>query len=353
MSSLYLALMCGVSLLTSLLSLVMCNTCNVFNTYLQSTNYAVIGNMYILIGLLGGMYAAFLSMIMRYELASAGVRLIHNDVVMFYNVVITLHGLIMIFFLIMPVLWGGIGNLLVPLSVGAGEVAYPRLNNMSIVIFPCQFLIVIMSVLDQHALPGWTLYPPLSTSENAINLLFIVIGLGYSGISSTLTSINFIVTLLCCRINGLMLHNVSIYAIQSTIASILLVLVLPVLMAAVLMLLGDFSCNTCFFDAATGGDSVAFQHLFWFFGHPEVYILILPALGVVFSCSNLLTLNHGVEQSNAHLILSLISIAILGFVVWGHHMYTSGMEQDTRQYFSAITMAIAIPTSQKLLALLC
>jgi len=116
-------------------------------------------------------------MIMRYELASAGVRLIHHDVVMFYNVIITLHGLIMIFFLIMPVIWGGIGNLVVPMSIGAGEVAYPRLNNLSIVIFPLSLLLIIMSVLDAHALPGWTLYPPLSTSENAVNVLFIFVGL--------------------------------------------------------------------------------------------------------------------------------------------------------------------------------
>merc|ERR1712093_236515 len=271
-----------------------------------------------------------------------GNRIIPPENQNFYNVSITLHGLLMIFFLVMPGLFGGFGNYFVPIFIGSPEVVYPRVNNLSILIIPISYILVIFSILTEFGGGGgWTLYPPLSTSLMSLSpssTAYILYGLLMSGISSCLTSINFFTTIINMRSYSMMLN-------------IMPLLPLPVLSGALLMLLADLHYNTVFFDPTFGGDPVLYQHLFWFFGHPEVYILIIPAFGIISMVIS------GIPQKiifgNQSMILAMSCISILGSVVWGHHMYTVGLESDTRAYFTAVTMLISLPTGTKIFNWLC
>merc|ERR1711990_1339485 len=289
------------------------------------------------------------------ELYSSGNRIIPSENHNFYNISITLHGLLMIFFLVMPGLFGGFGNYFMPVFLGAPEVVYPRINNISILMLPLSYFMVILCVAGEFSNgTGWTLYPPLSTSLmslSPIGIDILLYGLLLSGISSCLTSINFVATIINMRCYSMTLSIMPVYTWSIYITGFLLLLTLPILTGALIMLLADLHYNTVFFDPVFGGDPVLYQHLFWFFGHPEVYILIIPAFGIISIVIS------GIAQKiifgNQSMILAMSCISILGSVVWGHHMYTVGLESDTRAYFTAVTMLISLPTGTKIFNWLC
>merc|ERR1712225_187719 len=279
-----------------------------------------------------------------------GNRIISPENQNFYNVSVTLHGLIMIFFLIMPGLFGGFGNYFAPIFQGSPEVVYPRVNNLSIlVLFLSYFLVVLSFVSEFGGGTGWTLYPPLSTSFMSLSpsaTAYLVFGLLMSGVSSCLTSINFFITILNLRSYCLTLKTMPLFPWSLLITAAMLLLTSPVLSGALLMVLADLHSNTLFFDPVFGGDPVLYQHLFWFFGHPEVYILIIPAFGVISMAIS------GVAQKvifgNQSMIFAMSCISFLGSIVWGHHMYTVGLETDTRAYFTGVTILISLPTGTKI-----
>merc|ERR1712183_362469 len=255
-----------------------------------------------------------------------------------------------IFFLVMPGLFGGFGNYFAPIFQGSPEVVYPRINNLSIILLLLSYLFAILSSISEFGGgTGWTLYPPLSTSFMSLspsstgNLIF---GLLVSGISSCLTSLNFWITILNLRSYCLTLKTMPLFLWALLITAAMLLLTLPVLSGALLMVLADLHCNTLFFDPIFGGDPVLYQHLFWFFGHPEVYILIIPAFGVISIVIS------GVSQKiifgNQSMFYAMSCISLLGSVVWGHHMYTVGLETDTRAYFTGVTIFISLPTGTKI-----
>merc|ERR1712202_114425 len=268
----------------------------------------------------------------------------------FYNVSITLHGLLMIFFLVMPGLFGGFGNYFVPIFIGSPEVVYPRVNNLSILVIPISYIMVFYSVLSEFGGGGgWTLYPPLSTSLMSLSpssTAYILYGLLMSGISSCLTSINFFTTIINMRSYRMTLNTMPLLPWAIFITGVMLILTLPVLSGALIMLLADLHSNTVFFDPVFGGDPVLYQHLFWFFGHPEVYILIIPGFGVISIVIS------GIAQKvifgNQSMILAMSCISLLGSIVWGHRMYTVGLETDTRAYFTGVTILISLPTGTKI-----
>merc|ERR1712186_7890 len=268
----------------------------------------------------------------------------------FYNISITLHGLLMIFFLVMPGLFGGFGNYFVPIFQGSPEVVYPRVNNFSIIILLLSYLFLILSSISEFGGgTGWTLYPPLSTSLMSLSpssTAFMVLGLLISGVSSCITSLNFWVTILNLRSYCLTLKTMPLFPWALLITAAMLLLTLPVLSGALLMVLADLHSNTLFFDPIFGGDPVLYQHLFWFFGHPEVYILIIPAFGVIS------IIISGIAQKIIFGIQSMIfamsCISLLGTLVWGHHMYTVGLEGDTKAYFTGVTILISLPTGTKI-----
>merc|ERR1711976_176974 len=287
---------------------------------------------------------------MSIELYSSGNRIISPENQNFYNVSITLHGLLMIFFLVMPGLFGGFGNYFLVIFQGSPEVVYPRVNNFSILILLLSYLFLIPSLISEFGGgTGWSLYPPLSTScmtlspSSVGNLIF---GLLICGISSCLTSLNFWVTILNPRSYYLTLKTLPLFPWALFITAAMLLLVLPVLTGALLMVLAGLHSNTLFFDPVFGGDPVLYQHLFWFFGHPEVYILIIPAFGVISIVIS------GVSQKiifgNQSMIYAMSCISLLGSVVWGHHMYSVGLETDTRAYFTGVTIFISLPTGTKI-----
>merc|ERR1711972_984992 len=297
-----------------------------------------------------GISGTLVSVLMRIELYSSGNRIISPENQNFYNVSITLHGFLMIFFLVMPGLFGGFGNYFVVIFQGSPEVVYPRVNNLSILILFLSYLLLILSLISEFGGgTGWTLYPPLSTSFMSLspsstgNLIF---GLLISGIPSCLTSLNFWVTILNLRSYCLTLKTMPLFPWALLITGGMLLLTLPVLSGALLMVLADLHSNTLFFDPIFGGDPVLYQHLFWFFGHPEVYILIISAFGVISIVIS------GVSQKiifgNQSMIYAMSCISLLGSVVWGHHMYTVGLETDTRAYFTGVTILISLPTGIKI-----
>merc|ERR1712060_1040005 len=267
-----------------------------------------------------GISGTLVSVLIRVELYSSGNRIISPENQNFYNVSVTLHGLLMIFFLVMPGLFGGFGNYFVPVFQGSPEVVYPRVNNFSILILSLSYLLVILSLITEFGGgTGWTLYPPLSTSFMSLSpssTAFMVFGMGSSGISSCLTSLNFFVTILNLRSYCLTLKTVPLFPWALLITAAMLLFTLPVLSGALLMVLADLHSNTLFFDPDFGGDPVLYQHLFWFFGHPEVYILIIPAFGVISIVIS------GVSQKiifgNQSMIFAMSCISLLGTVVWGH-----------------------------------
>merc|ERR1712031_111826 len=286
----------------------------------------------------------------RIELFSSGNRIISPENQNFYNVSITLHGLIMIFYLVMPALFGGFGNYFVPIFQGSPEVVYPRVNNLSILVLFLSFLLILISIISEFGGgTGWTLYPPLSTSFMSLSpssVAYLIFGLLIAGISSCLTSVNFWITILNLRSYCLTLKTMPLFPWAILITAAMLLLTLPVLSGALLMVIADLHSNTLFFDPVFGGDPVFYQHLFWFFGHPEVYILIIPAFGVISIVIS------GIAQKIIFGIQSMIfamsCISLLGSVVWGHHMYTVGLETDTRAYFTGVTILISLPTGTKI-----
>jgi len=324
--------------------------CPTFISSLKNCNHKRLGIYYLLSSFIFGISGTLISVLIRIELYSSGNRILSPENQNFYNVKITLHGLLMIFYLVMPGLFGGFGNYFVVIFQGSPEVVYPRVNNFSILILFLSYLLLILSIISEFGGgTGWTLYPPLSTSFMNLSpssIGNIIFGLLVSGISSVLTSLNFWVTILSLRSIGITLKTMSLFPWSLLITSGMLLLTLPVLTGALLMILSDINCNTLFFDPIFGGDPVLYQHLFWFFGHPEVYILIIPAFGVISIVIS--GISQKIIFGNPSMIFAMSCISLLGSVVWGHHMYTIGLETDTRSYFSGVTILISLPTGTKI-----
>merc|ERR1712241_146600 len=321
-----------------------------FLSLVKNCNHKRLGIYYLLSAFIFGVSATLISVLMRIELYSSGNRIISPENQNFYNVSITLHGFLMIFFLVMPGLFGGFGNYFAPIFQGSPEVVYPRVNNFSILILFLSYLFIILSFISEFGGgTGWTLYPPLSTSFMSLSpssLGILIFGLLISGISSCLTSLNFWTTILNLRSYYLTLKTMPLFLWALLITAAMLLLTLPILSGAFLMVLADLHSNTLFFDPVFGGDPVLYQHLFWFFGHPEVYILIIPAFGIIsIIISGIL---QKIIFGNQSMIFAMSCISLLGSVVWGHHMYSVGLETDTRAYFSGVTILISLPTGTKI-----
>jgi cytochrome c oxidase subunit 1 len=314
------------------------------------TNHVFIGIGYILIGLIGGFFGFALSVIIRLELSLPGFNITSS---LNYNSVITFHGLLMIFFMIMPILIGGFGNCLIPLLLGMNDMIFPRLNASSLWFSLFSFFLILLSLLiDGGVNAGWTFYVPLSTlNYSSIDLLFFSLHL--AGISSLLGSINFISSILSVYSLSLFyfLSFIELFSWSIFFTSLLLIISLPVLAACITMIISDRHFNSSFFDFLRGGDLLLFQHLFWFFGHPEVYILILPGFGLISSILSKFT--QFVIFGRDSMLIALFLIGFLGCIVWGHHMFIVGLDIDTRAYFTSATSIIAIPTGIKLLNWLC